>query len=315
MAAYKPKKSDVKGIIIEALKRVFGDKCHICGMAVEERKRLWPALKEWLLEHRDGNPDNYDFENCQLACYKCNRLKVPESTPETGNVERENTAMSASTTEEQRKRRYLKRATPEFAKSVEIEPLVRRYLWEQVSREGSLILDDAIPEAAEYANCDVQTAKRKIDKATSRMGPFEVVTTSGGTDLIKLRQRYEPNVQTEMGRLDYAISQELFSRLKNKAESTEKQAVEVMTVQARMADSLNYIAKQRDIAIREVARVTGKSYDEVKAMLDSQAPPPTHHNSFDDEAPAAPVQIDKSGDEPPAVGAVAVKKKESPGIA
>lgn len=315
MAAYKPKKSDVKGIIIEALKRVRGDKCHICGMSVEERKRLWPSLKEWLLEHRDGNPDNYDFENCQLACYKCNRLKVPDLTPETGKVERENAGVRATTSEEQRRKRYLKRATPEFAKSAEIEPLVRRYLWEQVSREGSLILDDAIAEAAEYANCDVQTAKRKIDKATSRMGPFEVVTTTGGTDLIKLRQRYEANMQTEMGRLDFAISQELFNHLKNKADSTEKKATEVMTVQARMADSLNYIAKQRDIAINEVMKVTGKSYDEVKAMLDSQAPPPAHHNAFDDDMPAAPVAIDKSGDEPPTAGAIEAKKKEQPGVA
>lgn len=302
----------------DALRRLDGDRCKICSRTGEDFRKEYGPDADFVLEHRDGDSANYDLGNLQLACYSCNGRKRPDfqgGAAETGNRERvkehNGRGMEVSTNERQRKKRYLDRATPEFKKSAEIEPKVRRYLWENVSRDGGLLLKDAINEAAEYAGCDTQPVSRKIDKATSRIGPFDIFSDMHGNDFIILRKGYKPNPETAYGRLDMEISQQMMSGMREKLEQTKENAQEVLTAHARMADSLAYIGKQRDIAIREVMKVTGKSYDEVKAMLDQQAPPPRH---FGDE-PAAPVAVDKGGDQPPSAGAVAVKKVEKlPGV-
>src|SRR5439155_6332232 len=100
-------------------------------------------------------------------------------------------------------------APSEMIKNYESEPLIRRYLWENVSRKDGLRLSDAIPEAAEYAGCDIQTAERKIRKAISRTGPFNTKDTPSADDkIIILRSNgYRPN-NTKMGLIDRAMMQE-----------------------------------------------------------------------------------------------------------
>lgn len=322
---------------IWALKTIHGDHCHICGMTPQERKQRWPNMRDWLREHKNNNPADFTPENLQLGCPICNQLKRPDlqqGAATVGNTERESknasegvqadTNMTESATERLRKKRQLNRASVEIQISKRAEPLVRQYIWTHVSREGGLLLNDAINESAEFADCDTQTATRKIGKATSRAGPFEVVQDQHGNDFIKLRKGYKPNPATAIGNLDIQIMLRLKQAAEEKTEQVKEQmGGELLTVKAglkemedenkSMVQTLKRVGQARDIAIEKLMEITGLSKNEVEKMLDSKLA--DRNNGGQQPAPAAPV-VKSGGDEPPAAGAAQVKKREQiPGIA
>jgi hypothetical protein len=331
-----------------ALKTIYGDKCHICGMSVNERKHRWPAMRDWLLEHRNGDPKDYRPENLQLSCYSCNQLKRPDlqkGPPAIGKSERENTIAGPSDensnrieqtegmseAEQSRKRRQLKNAPIEIQISQRAEPKIRRYIIEQASRPEGLFLDDAVNESAEIAECDVQTASRKIAKMCSRAGPLFKEALASGEEILRLKTDYVPDVNTATGRLDY----ETMLRMKQKTEIEsreikQKSEMQVNALHANlkaseqansvMRENLQRNVKQRTLFAAMLEALTGRKLDDLLQLISAKTgktledlekmnPPALAAllKDFDrDDNPAAPVAKDDSGDQPPAAPAQTV---------
>lgn len=276
MASYKPTESQKENFMKQCLKRVYGNRCMICGMTWEMFKEKYPNAKDFLLEHRNGNNRDYDFDNCQLACYSCNQLKRPDFQEGAAETVKSVCVNSGGTNDEsdtQKSRRLAKmRSAPiEIEINRSAEPLVRRYIWENVSRAGGLFRDDAKNEAAEYAGCNPVTADRIIGKMVSRAGPMKSEKTKSNDEVIVLRNNYNPNPETWTGKLDIQL-------MKDRLQTIEEEKLRVQTETAmtvamakietkstlKQADRL---AKQRDLLIRMLATATGKEHGDILKEL------------------------------------------------
>lgn len=212
LSRYSPTRTEQRKLMKHLLWKSQGGCCKICG-----RKT---ALDEGVIEHHDRNPANYSPENIGFVCYSCNQRKRPDycqkGSMSNGKVERENArgcssetdGISETETERNRKRARLKKSPLEIQINQEGEPKFRRYLWENVGREGGLIKEDAIAEGAAIAGVNVQTTARWLAPAVSLVGPFRIFTVPGTeTEIIKLRDNYSPP-DTAMGRIDFQMMQE-----------------------------------------------------------------------------------------------------------
>jgi len=64
-----------------------GTKCHYCGIEEKEFTNIWKkpiykvgTRKKLEIEHKDGNNQNWDWENLVLACPICNISKSDQFT-------------------------------------------------------------------------------------------------------------------------------------------------------------------------------------------------------------------------------------------
>jgi 5-methylcytosine-specific restriction endonuclease McrA len=83
------------------LREKYGTKCHYCGIEEEEFTNIWKKKFYGLgkrgqtleIEHKDGNKENWSWENLVLACALCNMAKTNFLTYDefkrVGNVIRE----------------------------------------------------------------------------------------------------------------------------------------------------------------------------------------------------------------------------------
>lgn len=292
MASYKPTNDQKANFMKDALRRVYGNRCMICGMTWENFKLRWPNAKDWLLEHRNGDNTDYDFDNCQLSCYSCNQRKRPDFQEDhltTIKPERVSTQEGENAIENYQKQEVKRKASLEIQLCQDYEPLIRRYIWENASRDGGLRLKDAIKEAGEYSGADVQTVERKLDKAFSRIGPFDVERDANGEPLddgfISIKSNYKPNIQTAMGKLDYQI---MFERVQKADEARiikemalEKAAKELADreeQQKKQTQKFNEVAREREQYAKIIEQVTGKPLSEV--MKELQQGPPTEPKAF-----------------------------------
>lgn len=294
MAEYKANSNDARKYFIDACMELYGDKCAICNTPGEALRKDHSHYDEYRLEHINNNKKDYRFKNIRIVCHSCNGRKGKAENAPGASTEKELTenevrsAVEAAISEDnveskasqRRKRKHFQNAPPEMQKTIIAEPKIRRYLWMQVNRTGGFLWDDAKAEAAEFAECDVQTAERKMLKATSKAGPFDTKLTPGGEEIIILRNGYKPNIGTEMGVLDWEMMQERIKMEQQekdmiKQESEQKvQKIsadlhEQKSTHENFMERFKYMGIQRDAARDLLMKNLKINRDEADKLIDA----------------------------------------------
>lgn len=255
MSKYNPTKTERNRLLRQVLWEVQGCRCKICG-------EPFKSYEEGITEHADRNANNYDRQNIGWVCFSCNQRKRPDYA---SVIKPEEMAAAAAPPIQEQTRdesasvaafKAMRDASEEIHRSEINEPKFRRYLWENVGREGELTAEDAIAEGAEVCECSTAAIERNyLKKATSKFAPFYI--TKGDTPLIKLREHWKP-LDTERGRVDAALYLE---RKKREQEALEQRIQErqdaIMSAEAsnRLAE-----AHKRDAhALYQILKAKGMS--------------------------------------------------------
>jgi hypothetical protein len=148
-------------IIKQYLLKRDGSQCSICKRELANNKLF--------VEHKDNNHLNWEAENLQLACQKCNISKNPPYSNKT-NVD----YVCVSVCDEPKPQSY------EMYKNMRSEPLFRKWLNKEMTRKLRMRLDDVVDSGAEYSEVSVETVRnRYLKKLTSRLGPYRVIEENG----------------------------------------------------------------------------------------------------------------------------------------
>lgn len=266
MSKYQPTKTQQRRIIARLLWEKQGHKCNIC--------RKDKTLKQGIIEHANRNTADYRPENITWVCYSCNQRKRGEKVQQGPLTSGKSVCVKISDSERQRRRNRIKKAPIEIEINRDSEPRVRRYLWENVGREGGLALEDAKNEAAEYADCSPATASRHIGKAASRIGPFKIVemmVNKEPTDIIMLRDGYAPKLNSRLGQLDAEIMNEKIANVETELERKEKELRKSNDTNAAMQNSLSRIGSQREILARRLAELTGRRWQDILEEIEADS--------------------------------------------
>lgn len=165
--------------IVAALSTLYGHKCHVPNCKGVSTKII--------VEHINGDKNDYRPENLRLACRSCNQneIKYQQQVPsgDTGNLKRENTAATESAQESASKvkrSQMLASVAPTFQKSKEYKRKVRILLMQWTAGGRALKLSTAIVDVVALVGCQEGKAEEYINGfSKSRFSPFRQVVRDG----------------------------------------------------------------------------------------------------------------------------------------
>lgn len=138
-----------------------GRKCAICATSESEH--------ELVIDHIDGNPNNWLLTNLRLLCRKCNLLNQPSTGIAESVCESEHMVVRAE------HGLMLRDASAEIRLNRVSEPEFRRWLNLRLLKEGRVLLSDAISGGAEHCQISTMTARRYLQKMLSSEGSLTVL--------------------------------------------------------------------------------------------------------------------------------------------
>lgn len=118
-----------------------GEYCNFCRTPATE--------KQLVIDHIDNNTTNNEMNNLKLLCRRCNYIK---NSRESGDI----CERHVEETEIQINRKK--------------EPQFRKYVYEEINKEGSIKPKILIHSGAELCGISTTTAKRYLDKLCSKNG-------------------------------------------------------------------------------------------------------------------------------------------------
>ena len=194
MAKYQttPQRQYRYGMIAKA----EGERCIICW--VEKKVRRGPPNVRLEIDHADGDPMNWNWENLHLVCHRDNcklrdmpiKARVTMLRSYSDQVERERERENLPTW-----KTILKDAIPYEYGPPEMRAnkvFLKRWLLrvhQIMKEEGSEKKKDLIARAAHYAKCSKQTSTNYLEVYTSIDSPFMESSDSEGNVIITYRQR------------------------------------------------------------------------------------------------------------------------------
>ncbi len=159
-----------------------GEKCAYC-----------PKPGPYQIHHLDANPRHNRMANLKLACPQCNTREHWRTLKSGGQsqVEREKektVGLTVTASDEP----YLV-ASRETRKSEEVQPLFRKWVVDELVRDGEALWASLQEDGAELFMVDTQTTDRWLRKMTSRPGPCERYRAAEGKALVwwvRLKPRF-----------------------------------------------------------------------------------------------------------------------------
>ncbi len=136
------------------------------------------------VHHRDANPQHNRLANLSLACPQCN-TREHWRTLKSGRqsqVEREK-EKTVGLTVTASDMPYLV-ASRETRKSEEVQPVFRKWVVDELVRDGEALWASLQEDGAELFMVDLQTTDRWLKKMTSRPGPCERYKAPEGKALV-----------------------------------------------------------------------------------------------------------------------------------
>ena len=137
-----------------------GEYCSCCGVLSHERQLV--------VDHKDNNNKNNDYENLQLLCRTCNYLKNPR--PENFGVSENIEINHESELETNRKK----------------EPQFRKYVSHQINERNQVPWKDLMFSGAEIHSLSPATVERYLRKLTSPAGIFQT-RLIGNTEVVEYK--------------------------------------------------------------------------------------------------------------------------------
>lgn len=187
----------VRQLMYDALRHCYSGKCAICGISETE--------KELVIDHIDGNPLNWHFENLRLLCKKHNATEYWRMIKKFNKIEDDTIAPFESVSvkmgeggKQVEAERSATLISGELETSTELkvnrvkEPLYRNWVMERLIMAESMTVKDAIYAGSEKWEISPVTARRYLEKMCSAEGYVVVVgsrKTVGGYTL-KIRSEY-----------------------------------------------------------------------------------------------------------------------------
>jgi len=171
-----------------------GPNCLLCGVSHRE--------KELVIDHADGNPENWAAENLRLLCKSCNEKERWRQIREA--MQRAHGVIAATSPVRESERARLARVDGERGSnlvaqqdgSVELrlnrekEPWYRGWLMGRLLVEGSVSVDEALHAGAEKVGVSPLTARRYLKKLTSVEGPLIVVDCGPAGSQVRVKPEY-----------------------------------------------------------------------------------------------------------------------------
>lgn len=237
--------------IFADLTELYGLKCQVPNCSGRSHN--------YVLEHINGNDDDWRPENLRIACRPCNRLVVKHQMPkDLGNssaLERENeqatetaSASRRLTVSEDSDRRKLSNSELTFAKSKDYKRQAYIYLIQWTANGRSVDEEQAGIDIAALTGCDEGIAQKYIRVfSMSRFSPLEKFMDGNQT---RLRQRkgYDPNIHAcAEDRKAYIEAQTLLAE--EKSRELEEQAGKAKNLEEELA-----IAQVRERIGRSLGR-------------------------------------------------------------
>lgn len=140
-----------------------GEFCRGCMKLASETKE-----KFLLIDHRDNDNSNNNFENLQFICRSCNYLKNPRGS----------------------KPLEERPSTPEMKKGERMERYFRNWLFGLITENHKWLLEDVIDSGAEITEGSTETIKRYIRKCVSTEGMYEITEGQKGLEFIQFKSEY-----------------------------------------------------------------------------------------------------------------------------
>ena len=179
----------------EKIARAEGERCIICW--VEKKVRRGPPNANLEIDHLDGDPMNWNWENLHLVCHRdnCRLREMPVEARKTmlqdysDQVERERERENLPTWKTILKDEITYEYGPPEMRANKV--FLKRWLFrvhQIIREEGSEKKKDLISRAAHFSKCSKQTSTNYLEVYTSIDSPFMETTDSDGNLIITYRQ-------------------------------------------------------------------------------------------------------------------------------
>ena len=179
-------------IIYSFLAARDGEYCLICGPGKQHKKLE--------IDHGDGDPDNWSPPNLHLLCRKHNlelrsvpvkkHLSTIRGYVTKNEIAREK-QNSLPLTKLVRDLVDYRQGSPEMQANSYFELQYREWVLGELSRLGSMKMDDAIYGGAEVVGCSPVTTGRYLKKLTSVLGVLQEGKDGYGNKIISRRPEYK----------------------------------------------------------------------------------------------------------------------------
>lgn len=179
-------------IIYSFLAARDGEYCLMCGPEKQHKKLD--------IDHMDGDRNNWSPSNLHLLCRKHNlKLRSVSAKQHAATIR----AYSAKN-ERERERKYsfpgtkmirdlvdYRQGSPEMQANSYYELEYRNWVLEELTRLGTMRLEDAVYGGAEVVGCSPVTTRRYLKKLTSVIGILQEGKDGYGNSVISRRNGYQ----------------------------------------------------------------------------------------------------------------------------
>lgn len=188
----------VRQLMYDALRHCYEGKCAICSVSEAE--------KELVIDHIDGNPLNWRFDNLRLLCKKhnateywrklkrFNKLENDTITPQNMR-ERDNERAGLEDRDAERSMSIVasqgESTSAEIKINREKEPAFRGWVMTSLLMDGSMDVATAINGGAEKFSISPLTTRRYLNKMVSKVGYLCIASKGKGfANVLQIKAEY-----------------------------------------------------------------------------------------------------------------------------